>query len=139
MIYMSDEIELEGKDVDRLDINDIRIMLPWISTSELWKEGYQEVKKFVKDLFTDKKRWSWYWWWSGRGDRYRREIGVEYCDYINVNKALLENSFFQNLYSVLWYFWIQKWEIGSIILLISLCVLILLWSRWITKSPIMLF
>ena len=35
-----------------------------------------------------------------RGDRHGREVGIVYCDGINVNKALMENK----IVRILWYF-----------------------------------
>ena len=92
-----ENIELEGKvtyvvDGDTLDINDIRIRLSLVDAPERDQDGYQEAKNFVKDLclqkegqvdIDDGQRW---------GDRYGREVGVVYCNGINLNAALMENN-----------------------------------------------
>lgn len=90
-------IELEGTvtyvvDGDTLDIDDNRIRLSLVNTPERGQEGYMEAKKLVQNLCLNKE---------GRvdiddgqrsGDRYGREVGIVYCDGINVNKALIEND-----------------------------------------------
>lgn len=60
IILITKIIELEGKvthvvDGDTLDINDIRIRLPLIDTSERGQDGYQEAKNFIKELCLDKE------------------------------------------------------------------------------------
>jgi micrococcal nuclease len=92
-----DDIELEGIvnyviDGDTLDINDIRIRLALIDTPERGQDGYKEAREFVKNLCLNKKGEVDIDDGQRRGDRYGREIGVVYCDGINVNKALVENN-----------------------------------------------
>jgi len=94
--YM-DSIELEGKvtyvvDGDTLDINDIRIRLSLVDTPERGQEGYKDAKDFVKDLCLDKKGEVDIDDGQRRGDRYGRDIGIVYCDGINLNAALMENN-----------------------------------------------
>jgi micrococcal nuclease len=92
-----DSIELEGivnyvVDGDTLDINDIRIRLALVDTPERGQVGYKESKQFVKDLCLNKKGEVDIDNGQRRGDRYGREVGVVYCDGINVNKALVDNN-----------------------------------------------
>lgn len=92
-----DDIELEGivnhvVDGDTLDINDIRIRLALIDTPERGQEGYMESKEFVKNLCLNKNGEVDIDDGQRRGDRYGREIGVVYCDGINLNNALVENN-----------------------------------------------
>jgi micrococcal nuclease len=92
-----DDIELEGivnyvVDGDTLDINDIRIRLALVDTPERGQDGYKEAREFVKNLCLNKKGEVDIDDGQRRGDRYGREIGVVYCDGINVNKALVENN-----------------------------------------------
>ena len=90
-------IEFEGIvnyviDGDTLDINDNRIRLSLINTPERGQEGYMEAKDFVKNLCLNKKGQVDIDDGQRRGDRYGREVGVVYCDGINLNKALMENN-----------------------------------------------
>lgn len=92
-----DDIELEGivnyvVDGDTLDINDIRIRLALVDTPECGQDGYKEAREFVKNLCLNKKGEVDIDDGQRRGDRYGREIGVVYCEGINVNKALVENN-----------------------------------------------
>lgn len=92
-----DDIELEGivnyvVDGDTLDINDIRIRLALVDTPERGQDGYKEAREFVKNLCLNKKGEVDIDDGQRRGDRYGREIGVVYCEGINVNKALVENN-----------------------------------------------
>jgi endonuclease YncB( thermonuclease family) len=92
-----DNIELEGKvtyviDGDTLDINDIRIRLSLVDTPERGQDGYQEAKNFVKDLCLKKEGQVDVDDGQRRGDRYGRDIGIVYCDGINLNAALMENN-----------------------------------------------
>jgi len=92
-----DDIELEGIvnyviDGDTLDINDIRIRLALVDTPERGQDGYKEAREFVKNLCLNKKGEVDIDDGQRRGDRYGREIGVVYCDGINVNKELVENN-----------------------------------------------
>jgi micrococcal nuclease len=92
-----DDIELVGNvnyivDGDTLDINDIRIRLSLIDTPERGQDGYKESKEFVKDLCLNKKGEVDIDDGQRRGDRYGREVGVVYCNGINLNKALMDNN-----------------------------------------------
>lgn len=92
-----DDIELEGivnyvVDGDTLDINDIRVRLALVDTPERGQDGYKEAREFVKNLCLNKKGEVDIDDGQRRGDRYGREIGVVYCDGINVNKVLVENN-----------------------------------------------
>lgn len=92
-----DDIELEGivnyvVDGDTIDINDIRIRLALVDTPERGTDGYKEAREFVKNLCLNKKGEVDIDDGQRRGDRYGREIGVVYCEGINVNKALVENN-----------------------------------------------
>jgi endonuclease YncB( thermonuclease family) len=92
-----ESIELEGKvtyvvDGDTLDINDIRIRLSLIDTPERGQDGYQEAKNFVKDLCLKKEGQVDVDDGQRRGDRYGRDIGIVYCNGINLNAALMENN-----------------------------------------------
>jgi endonuclease YncB( thermonuclease family) len=92
-----DDIELEGTvnyivDGDTLDINDIRIRLSLVDTPERGQEGYKEAKEFVKKLCLNKKGQVDIDDGQRRGDRYGREIGIVFCDGVNINKALMYNN-----------------------------------------------
>ena len=90
-------IEFEGIvnyviDGDTLDINDNRIRLSLVNTPERGQERYIEAKDFVKNLCLNKKGQVDIDDGQRRGDRYGREVGVVYCDEINLNRALIENN-----------------------------------------------
>jgi len=90
-------IEFEGivnhiVDGDTLDINDNRIRLALVNTPERGQEGYMKAKKLVQSLCLNKKGEVDIDDGQRRGDRYGREVGVVYCDGINLNKALMENN-----------------------------------------------
>jgi micrococcal nuclease len=92
-----ENIEFEGVvnyvvDGDTLDINDNRIRLSLVNTPERGQKGYMEAKDFVKDLCLNKKGEVDIDDGQRRGDRYGRDIGVVYCDGINLNAALMENN-----------------------------------------------
>ena len=92
-----DNIEFEGVvnhivDGDTLDINDNRIRLALVNTPERGQEGYMKAKKLVQSLCLNKKGEVDIDDGQRRGDRYGREVGVVYCDGINLNKALMENN-----------------------------------------------
>ena len=94
---LSDEIELAGEinyvvDGDTLDINDIRIRLSLVDIPERGQDGYQEAKNFVIDVCLNKKGEVDIDDGQRRGDRYGREIGIVYCDGVNINKELMENN-----------------------------------------------
>jgi endonuclease YncB( thermonuclease family) len=93
---LPDEIELAGKvypviDGDTLDINDMRIRLSLVDTSERGDPDFKEVTQFVVKLclgenaevdMDDGQR---------RGS-FGREIGVVYCDGKNLNEQLMDNN-----------------------------------------------
>ncbi len=90
-------IELEGivkhvVDGDTLDINDIRVRLSLVNTPERGQEGYIEAKELVKNLCLNKIGEIDIDDGQRRGDRYGREIGIVYCDGINLNAALMKNN-----------------------------------------------
>ena len=92
-----ENIEFEGTvnyvvDGDTLDINDNRIRLSLVNTPERGQEGYMEAKKLVQNLCLNKKGEVDIDDGQRRGDRYGREVGVVYCDGINLNKVLIENN-----------------------------------------------
>ncbi|HEX5981717.1 MAG TPA: thermonuclease family protein [Nitrososphaeraceae archaeon] len=90
-------VEFEGivnhiVDGDTLDINDNRIRLALVNTPERGQEGYMKAKKLVQSLCLNKKGEVDIDDGQRRGDRYGREVGVVYCDGINLNKELIENN-----------------------------------------------
>jgi micrococcal nuclease len=92
-----EDIEFEGTvnhvvDGDTLDINDNRIRLSLVNTPERGQEGYMKAKKLVQNLCLNKKGEVDIDDGQRRGDRYGRDIGVVYCDGININKALVDNN-----------------------------------------------
>ncbi|MGE5634300.1 MAG: thermonuclease family protein [Deltaproteobacteria bacterium] len=92
-----ENIEFEGivnyvVDGDTLDINDNRIRLSLVNTPERGQEGYMEAKKLVQNLCLNKNGEVDIDDGQRRGDRYGREVGIVYCDGININKALMENN-----------------------------------------------
>lgn len=92
-----EDIELEGTvnyivDGDTLDINDIRIRLSLVDTPERGQEGFKQAKEFVEKLCLNKKGQVDIDDGQRRGDRYGRDIGVVFCDGVNINKALLNNN-----------------------------------------------
>ncbi|MGE5705635.1 MAG: thermonuclease family protein, partial [Nitrososphaerales archaeon] len=92
-----EDIELEGTvnyivDGDTLDINDIRIRLSLVDTPERGQEGFKQAKEFVKKLCLNKKGQVDIDDGQRRGDRYGRDIGVVFCNGVNINKALVDNN-----------------------------------------------
>ena len=95
---MKEGIELSGPvtyvvDGDTLDVNDVRVRLALVDTPEVGEKGYQSAKDFVKNLclgngaevdIDDGQR---------GGDRYGREVGVVYCNGVNVNSELLKKGY----------------------------------------------
>ena len=91
------EIELSGNvthvaDGDTLDINGIRIRLSLVNTPERGQDGFKQAKDFVVSLCLGKKGELDTDNGQRRGDRYGREIGVVYCDGVNVNEKLMDNQ-----------------------------------------------
>ena len=93
----SSDIELVGIvtkviDGDTLDINGIRIRLALVDTPELNQPGYDWAKQFVESLCLGKKGELDVDSGQRRGDRHGREVGVVYCDGINMNDKLMSNN-----------------------------------------------
>jgi len=93
----SNDIELVGivtkvVDGDTLDINGIRIRLALVDTPEIGQPGYDRAKHFVESMCLGKKGELDVDSGQRRGDRYGREVGVVYCDGINVNDKLMANK-----------------------------------------------
>jgi micrococcal nuclease len=89
-------VELVGNvthvvDGDTLDINGIRIRLSLVDTPERGQPGFKEAKNFVTSLCLGKKGELDVDNGQRRGDRFGREIGVVYCDGINVNEKVMNN------------------------------------------------
>jgi micrococcal nuclease len=93
----SNDIELVGivtkvVDGDTLDINGIRIRLALVDTPELNQPGYDRAKEFVESLCLGKKGELDVDSGQRRGDRHGREIGVVYCDGVNMNEKLMSSK-----------------------------------------------
>lgn len=93
----SNDIELVGivtkvVDGDTLDINGIRIRLALVDTPEINQPGYDQAKEFVESLCLGKKGELDVDSGQRRGDRHGREIGVVYCDGVNMNEKLMSNK-----------------------------------------------
>jgi micrococcal nuclease len=93
----SNDIELVGIvtkviDGDTLDINGIRIRLALVDTPELNQPGYDRAKEFVESLCLGKKGELDVDSGQRRGDRHGREIGVVYCDGVNMNEKLMSSK-----------------------------------------------
>jgi endonuclease YncB( thermonuclease family) len=93
----SEGIEISGPityvvDGDTLDINDIRIRLSLVNTPEVGEAGFVSAKEFVESLCLEK---------NGQVDiddgqrqgSFGREIGVVYCDGINLNSELMKKGY----------------------------------------------
>ena len=90
----SDGVELVGNvtyivDGDTLDINGIRIRLSLVDTPERGQPGFREAKEFVSSLCLGKKGELDVDDGQRRGDRYGREIGIVYCNGVNINEKLM--------------------------------------------------
>ena len=90
-------IELVGNvthvvDGDTLDINGIRVRLSLVNTPERGQPGFKEAKEFVNTLCLGKKGELDIDDGQRRGDRYGREVGVVYCDGLNINEKLMDNN-----------------------------------------------
>lgn len=93
----SRDIELEGIvtkviDGDTLDINGIRIRLAIVDTPERGQAGFDKAKNFVESLCLGKKGELDVDNGQRRGDRYGREVGVVYCDGVNINAKIMANK-----------------------------------------------
>ncbi|HEY7696311.1 MAG TPA: thermonuclease family protein [Nitrososphaeraceae archaeon] len=94
---MDNGIELVGNvtyvvDGDTLDINGIRVRLSLVDTPERGQPGFKEAKEFVSTLCLGKKAELNVDDGQRRGDRYGREIGVVYCDGLDINEKLMDNK-----------------------------------------------
>ena len=92
----TNDVELIGNithvaDGDTLDINGITIRLSLVNTPERGQPGFKEAKKFVESTCFGKKGELDVDDGQRRGDRYGREIGVVYCNGINLNEKLMDN------------------------------------------------
>jgi micrococcal nuclease len=90
-------VELVGNvthvvDGDTLDINGVRVRLSLVDTPERGQPEFKEAKVFVNKLCLGKKAELDIDDGQRRGDRYGREIGVVYCDGLNINEKLMENK-----------------------------------------------
>jgi micrococcal nuclease len=90
------EIELAGKvypviDGDTLDINDMRIRLSLVDTSERGDPDFKEVTQFVVKLYLGESAEVDIDDGQRRGC-FGREIGVVYCDGKNLNEQLMDNN-----------------------------------------------
>ena len=90
------EIELAGKvypviDGDTLDINDMRIRLSLVDTSERGDPDFKEVTQFVVKLYLGESAEVDIDDGQRRGS-FGREIGVVYCDGKNLNEQLMDNN-----------------------------------------------
>jgi micrococcal nuclease len=94
---LSEGIEISGPithivDGDTLDVNNIRIRLSLVNTPEVGEPGFDTAKKFVEKLCLDK---------NGEVDiddgqrqgSFGREIGVVYCDGVNLNSELMSKGY----------------------------------------------
>ena len=93
----SSDIELVGivtkvVDGDTLDINGIRIRLALVDTPEINQPGYDRAKQFVESLCFGKNGELDVDSGQRRGDRHGREVGVVYCDGVNMNEKLMSNN-----------------------------------------------
>jgi micrococcal nuclease len=89
-------VELVGNvtyvvDGDTLDINEIRVRLTLVDTPERGQPGFKEAKEFVNTNCLGKKGELDVDEGQRRGDRYGREIGIVYCDGLNINEKLVDN------------------------------------------------
>jgi endonuclease YncB( thermonuclease family) len=93
----SEGIEISGPinyvvDGDTLDVNQIRIRLSLVNTPEVGEPGFDTAKNFVEKLCLDK---------NGEVDiddgqrqgSFGREIGVVYCDGVNLNSELMSKGY----------------------------------------------
>jgi micrococcal nuclease len=92
----SNGVELVGNvtyvvDGDTLDINGIRIRLSLVDTPERGQPGYKEAKELVKSLCLGKNAELDVDDGQRRGDRYGRELGIVYCNGLNINEKLMDN------------------------------------------------
>lgn len=94
---ISEGIEISGPvnyvvDGDTLEVNQIRIRLSLVNTPEVGEAGFYSAKNFVEKLCLDR---------YGEVDiddgqrqgSFGREIGVVYCDGVNLNSELMSKGF----------------------------------------------
>jgi endonuclease YncB( thermonuclease family) len=79
-------------DGDTLDLNDIRVRLSLVDTPERGQPGFREAKDFVSSLCLGKKGELDVDDGQRRGDRYGREIGIVYCNGVNLNEKLMDEQ-----------------------------------------------
>lgn len=94
---ITEGIELSGRvtyivDGDTLDVNDVRIRLALVDTPERGEIGYQTAKTFTKDVCLGEQAEVDIDNGQRGGDAYGREIGVVYCDGVNINSELLDKD-----------------------------------------------
>lgn len=94
---ITEGIELSGPvtyvvDGDTLDVNDVRIRLALVDTPELGESGYQAAKDFVVDLCLNENAEVDMDDGQRGGDRFGRDIGIVYCDGVNVNSELIDKD-----------------------------------------------
>jgi micrococcal nuclease len=94
---ITEGIELSGRvtkvvDGDTLDVNNVRVRLALVNTPERGQEGYQSAKNFLTDLCLGKQAQVDMDDGQRGGDRYGREIGIVYCNGVNVNSELMDKD-----------------------------------------------
>jgi micrococcal nuclease len=75
-----------------LDINGVRVRLSLVDTPERGQPGYKEAKEYVKSLCLGKKGELDVDDGQRRGDRYGRELGIVYCNGVNINEKLVNEG-----------------------------------------------
>jgi DNA-binding beta-propeller fold protein YncE len=93
---LKEGIEIAGPinyvvDGDTLDVNDIRIRLALVNTPEVGEAGFDTAKNFVTSHCLNKKGEVDIDDGQRRGS-FGREIGIVYCDGMNLNQALMSNN-----------------------------------------------
>ena len=79
-------------DGDTLDINGIRVRLSLVNTPEKGQAGFQQAKDYVIQLRLGKTGEFDVDDGQRRGDKYGRELGVVFCDGIDLNEKLVMNK-----------------------------------------------
>jgi endonuclease YncB( thermonuclease family) len=95
--YKLDNLELNGNvtyvvDGDTLDINGITVRLSLVNTPEKGQAGFQQAKDYVIQLCLGKTGELDVDDGQRRGDKFGRELGVVFCDGINLNEKLVMNK-----------------------------------------------
>jgi endonuclease YncB( thermonuclease family) len=80
-------------DGDTLDVNGIRVRLSLVDTPERGHIGFKQAKDFVSTLCLGKKGELDVDDGQRRGDRYGREIGIVFCNGVNLNEELMNKGF----------------------------------------------